>query len=327
MRFAFLGYGSIAAAHARALRELGGVEFDTVMGPRRESVTAFQKEWEFARGTTRLEAAIERPEVDAVLIASPSDAHAAQAAAALRAGKHVLVEIPIAMSQTDAERVAQVASETGRVLMVAHTQRFMPALVEARRRIVAGDLAVRHVVCRWFFYRRENVNWEGRRRSWTDNLLWHHSCHVVDAVLWLLGDADRAAGAGIAAPPARNLHAQASPPHPDLSIPLDLDLAWESPAGPLVQIAMSYNSHRAVHDYLLIGDQETLLLSGGRLLDAEDRPLAPLEGAGVDPIREQDREFLVSVREGRPPAVGARDVLPAMTLLQAADDRIAGRTR
>jgi len=327
MRFAFLGYGSIAAAHARALRDLGGVEFDTVMGPRPESVAAFQKEWGFARGTTRLEEAIERPEVEAVLIASPSDAHAAQAEAALRAGKHVLAEIPIGMNLPDAERVAQVATETGRVLLVAHTQRFMPALVEARRRIAVGELAVRHVVCRWFFLRRENVNWAGRRRSWTDNLLWHHSCNVVDAVLWLLGDAARAASEGLAAPPARNLHAQAGPPHPELGIPLDLDLTWESPSGPLVQVAMSYNSHRSVHDYLLIGEQETLLFSGGKLLDAADRPLAPPEGADLSAIREQDREFLTAVREGRPSSVSARDVLPAMSLLQAADDRIAGRTR
>lgn len=325
MRIAFLGYGSIAAAHAKALRELGGVEFDTVMGPRAEPVDAFAREWGFAQATTRMEDAVERDSVDAVVITSPSEAHAAQAEAALRAGKHVLIEIPIAMNLADAERVARVGEEAGRVVMVAHTQRFIPALVEARRRIEAGDLTAYHVVCRWFFFRRENVNWAGRRRSWTDNLLWHHSCHVADAALWLLGDAARAVAGGIAAPPARNLHAQAGPPHPELGIPLDLDLAWESPSGALVQIAMSYNSHRAVHDYLLIGEQETLLFSGGKLLDAQDREQVP--SGGANPIREQDREFLTAIREGRPASVSARDVLPAMALLQAADDRIAGRSR
>lgn len=315
MRFTFIGYGSIAAAHARALRELGGVTFDTVVGPREEPLAAFAAEWGFERHTAHLEEALARPAVDAVLIASPSDAHAAQAEAALRAGKHVLVEIPLAMCLADAERVARLAEETGRVLMVAHTQRFSPALLEARRRIADGELTVHHVVCRWFFLRRENVNWEGRRRSWTDNLLWHHSCHVVDAVLWLLGD-DRAL------PPGAGPFGQAGPPHPALGIPLDLDIAWRSSTGALVQIAMSYNSHRSVHDYLLIGEEETLLFSGGRLLDASDRVVAPAEGMDRHALRDQDAEFLAAVREGRPPSVSGRAVLPAMALLQAVQDQL-----
>ena len=132
-----------------------------------EAIAAFADEWGFAHGTTRLEEAIDRDDIDAVLIASPSDAHADQAEAALKAGKHVLVEIPVAMSLTDAQRVARLADETGRTLMVAHTQRFLPALMEARRRIATGELTVCHAVCRWFFFRRENVNWAGRRRGYT----------------------------------------------------------------------------------------------------------------------------------------------------------------
>src|SRR5262249_58443568 len=166
MRFCFVGYGRIAPGDARALQELGDVSFDVVIGPRPEPTAAFAAEFGFAHHTGSLEEALARPGVDAVLIASPSDVHAAQAEAALRAGKHVLVEIPLAMSYADAERVTQLAEQIGRTLMVAHTQRFMPALQEARARIAAGTLTVRHVVCRWFFFRRENVNWEGRRRSW-----------------------------------------------------------------------------------------------------------------------------------------------------------------
>jgi 2-hydroxy-4-carboxymuconate semialdehyde hemiacetal dehydrogenase len=311
MRFCFVGYGSIARAHARALRELGETEFDVVVGPRPEPTAAFAAEFGFRHHTGDLAEALARPSVDAVIIASPSDVHAAQAEAALRAGKHVLVEIPLAMSYPDAERVTQLAAGTGRALMVAHTQRFMPALQEARARIAAGRLTVRHVVCRWFFFRRENVNWEGRRRSWTDNLLWHHSCHVVDAVLWLLGQ------------PARDVRGQAGPPHPELGIPLDLDLTWRTPEETLVQIATSYNSARSVHDYLLIGEEETLLFTDGRLLAPDETILAPPEGSRPNPIVEQDREFLAAVREGRAPSVDGRAVLPAMALLQEVEDQWA----
>src|SRR5437588_7622088 len=149
LTIAFVGCGSIAAAHARALRELGGVRFDSVVGRRAEATEAFAREWGFAHWALSLEEALARPGVDAVVICSPSDQHAAQAERALAAGKHVLVEIPLAMSLPDAERVTALAERAGLRLMVAHTERFFPALVELRRRIQAGELHPPHLDCPW----------------------------------------------------------------------------------------------------------------------------------------------------------------------------------
>jgi 2-hydroxy-4-carboxymuconate semialdehyde hemiacetal dehydrogenase len=311
MRFCFVGYGSIARAHARALSGMDGVTFDVVVGPRPEPLAQFAAEFSFTAQTDDLEMALARPTVDAVLITSPSDVHAAQAAFALRAGKHVLVEIPLAMSLADAERVTRLAEETGKTLMVAHTQRFMPALIAARERVQAG-LHVHHAVCRWFFLRRANVNWEGRRRSWTDNLLWHHSCHVVDAALWTT----------CADPVPGTIRGSAGPPHAQLGIPLDIEIGWQTTTGALVQIAMSYNSHRALHDYLFIGEQETLLFSSSRLLAVDDTDLLPTDARGGNPIAAQDAEFLAAVREGRRSSVDGRAVLPAMAVLQQVQDQI-----
>jgi 2-hydroxy-4-carboxymuconate semialdehyde hemiacetal dehydrogenase len=308
----FVGYGSIAAAHARALRELGGVRFDSVVGRRPEATEAFAREWEFAHWTLALEAALARPGVDAVVIGSPSDQHAAQAEQALAAGKHVLVEIPLAMSLADAERVTALAERTGRRLMVAHTQRFFPALLELRRRIAEGELPPHHLVMRWFFLRRSNVNWEGRQRSWTDNLLWHHACHVVDAALWLLGQTGPGATEPVQA------QGQAGPKHPELGIPLDLDLLLRVGERP-VNIAMSYNSLWPMHDYLVISEEATVRFENGRLYGSEGELYAR---EGANPIREQDREFLASVREGREPSVNGRSVLPAMRALQAVEDQL-----
>lgn len=307
----FIGYGSIAAAHARALRELGGVRFDSVVGRRPEATEAFAREWEFAHWTLSLEEALARPEVDAVLIASPSDQHAAQAEQALAAGKHALVEIPLATNLADAERVTALAERSGLRLMVAHTQRFFPALVELRRRIAAGELHPHHLVCRWFFLRRANVNWQGRQRSWTDNLLWHHACHVVDAALWLLGETEP----GPARAGAVRALGQAGPPHPELGIPLDIDLLLRA-GEVLVNVAMSYNSPWPMHEYLAIGEEATLRFEDGRLIGKDGPVLAP---AGAHPIREQDREFLAAAREGREASVSGRSVLPAMRALQAVE--------
>src|SRR5258708_4686158 len=86
----FVGYGSIAAAHARALRELGGVRLDSLVGRRPEATEAFARDWGFERWTLSLDEALARPGVDAAVITSPGDQHSTQAEEALAAGEHVL---------------------------------------------------------------------------------------------------------------------------------------------------------------------------------------------------------------------------------------------
>jgi len=244
--------------------------------------------------------------VDGVVITSPSDLHAAQTEASLRAGKHVLAEIPLATRLADAERVADVAAETGLRVQVCHTQRYDPALIELRRRIEAGELRPHHLVCHWFFLRRENVNWTGRRRSWTDNLLWHHGCHVVDAALWLLGGAPE------------DVRAQFSQPHAELGIPLDLDLHFRV-GETLVTVAMSYNSPWPRHDYFLIGEEAGVEFRDGKLWGPEG-PIFEPDRADRS-IFHQNQEWLEAIREDREPAVNAAAVLPALRVLQAAQDQ------
>jgi 2-hydroxy-4-carboxymuconate semialdehyde hemiacetal dehydrogenase len=311
VNLAFVGYGSIAGAHARALRDLGGVRFDCVVGRRPEPTEAFAREWGVEHWTLSLEEALARPGLDAVVICSPSEQHAGQAEKALAAGKHALVEIPLGMSLADAERVTALAERSGLRLMVAHTERYYPAMIELRRRIQAGELHPYHLVMRWFFLRRANVNLAGQPRSWTDNLLWHHACHVVDDALWLLEQTDPQSV------PVRAM-GQAGPPHAVLGIPLDLDLLLRVGDVP-VSIAMSYNSPWPMHEYVVIGEEATLRFDNGRLVGQEGE--VPLPG-NAHSILEQDREFLTAIREGREASVNGRSVLPAMRALQAVQDQI-----
>lgn len=309
MRLCFVGYGSIADEHAKAFVQIPGVELTCVVGRDPAATEAFAEQWGFPKWTLDLDTAL-AGEVDGVVITSPSDLHAEQTMRSLRAGKHVLAEIPVATSLADAERVAAAVRETGLRVQAAHTQRYHPALMELRRRIASGQLHPHHVVCRWFFMRRSNVNWKGRQRTWTDNLLWHHGCHVVDAALWLLG-ADSAA----------DVRAQFGRPHPNLGIPLDLDLTFRA-SDRLVTVAMSYNSPWPQHDYFVIGEETALDFRDGKLLSPEG---VVHDGAGAnDSILEQDREWIYAVRENREPAVNVDAVLPAMRILQAAQDQMRG---
>lgn len=317
-KLGLVGYGSIAEEHLTALQGLDA-EVAWLVGRNPEETAAFAQRYGIPRWTLDLDEALTW-DAEGVILTTPSDLHAAQAEACLRARKHPLVEIPLATRLVDAERVAAVAAGTVTPpelgaggpfrIQVAHTQRYFPALMELRRRIEAGELTPHHLVCRWFFLRRENVNWKGRRRSWTDNLLWHHACHVVDAALWLLG------GEG------EGVRAQFGPAHPELGIPLDLDLQFRV-GRTLVTVAMSYNSPSPRHDYCLLGEEATLEFRDNGLWDG-DRLIheAP---EGWNPIREQNREWLTAIREGREAAVNCAAVMPAMRVLQAAQEQLDAR--
>jgi 2-hydroxy-4-carboxymuconate semialdehyde hemiacetal dehydrogenase len=193
MNVGILGYGAIAREHALALRRIGqapdgsSVSIVALMGRLPEPTRAFAAEFGTALATTDLHELFADPRVEAIIVCSPTDLHAEQTERALRAGKHVLCEIPLATSQAETDRLIALAEQLGLLLMVCHTQRYAAPLIEARRLIAGGEVRPRAMVSRYLLDKRDNVSWTGRRRSWTDNLLWHHGCHAVDAALWLLG--------------------------------------------------------------------------------------------------------------------------------------------
>lgn len=320
MNIGLVGYGSIARQHARALLGLRerGVEPEPrlvgVMGRAEASAAEFASEFNLGFSTTDLGALLARPEVDSVVICSPTDLHAAQTEQALQAGKHVLCEIPLATSLAEADRLIALADEVDRRLMVCHTEHYYRALLEVRRRIASGELHPHSVVSRYMFFRRENVNWVGRRRSWTDNLLWHHGCHAVDAALWLLGATEVDVTGQVALPDA------------NLGIPMDLAIAMRTPADQVVSVAMSYNTHLPLHDYLIIGEEATLLFSDGELR-SKDEVLVPKQDLQdlTEPIMDQDAEFLAAIREHRDPAISGRSVRPALAALQVVQDSLDAR--
>lgn len=297
MNLCMVGYGTIAKAHTRAFRD-EGVALDTVVGRVAERAAEFAAGQGYARSTIDLAEALARREIDLVAICSPSEAHAAQAEQALRADKHTLVEIPLAMTYAEGRSLADLARERGKTLMVCHTHRYRSPMQDAKRRIAAGELTLHHIVSRYVFLRRENRDLTGKARSWTDNLLWHHGCHATDLCLWLLGITDIA---GLA------VTAQIALPDRKMASFLDLSVLVRTPMDQLVSVNMSYNSHLSLYDYLCIGREESLVLPG----------------QGPDPVNgvaAQDRDFLTAVRAGSEPAISAESVLPALWVLQQAQD-------
>jgi 2-hydroxy-4-carboxymuconate semialdehyde hemiacetal dehydrogenase len=307
MQVAIIGYGTIANSHARTLQR-EGVVLDSVVGRLPDKSEEFARHFGIPHWTTDLAEALARPGLDAVVVCSPSAVHADQTEQALRAGKHVLVEIPLALSYPDAVQLTHLADERGLTLMVAHTHRYGAAIREVRRRITAGELTVRNIISRYVFLRRENVDLTGRRRSWTDNLLWHHGGHATDICLWLLGET---------APGAVAVAAQVAEPDARMGIPMDLSILLHTGKDTLASVNMSYNSHLSLYDYLIIGDETSLLVSEGKLIGKEGVIIDPDQVSKADsPQALQNRDFLAAVRERRQPAIGGASVLPAMWALQ-----------
>ncbi len=310
---AVVGYGMTASSHTRTFGA-DGHHLRWLIGRVPERAEAFATEYGYGKHGTDLSMALNDRTVDAVILCTPSEQHEAQAIACLDAGKHVLIEIPVAMSASGAARVADRTRASGLSAMVAHTHRYHPGIRTAHAEIVAGRLSLSNIVARYLFLRRENVGASGYRRSWTDNLLWHHGCHATDLALHLLGATN---GSQV------EVVSIIATPDASVGAPLDLSIVLRTADDRLATIAMSYNAHLSRYDYVLIGREDTVEIRDGNL---KERHGAPKDVPGADtanspsPVVLQNREFHASILEGRPPSISPDSVLPAMEVLQIAQD-------
>ena len=240
LRVGLLGYGAIASEHALALRALG-CSLTAVTGPSSDAAREFAATHDIAR----IGAVIGADDVDAVVVASPNAFHAEQAIAALRAGHHVLCEVPLAMSGSDAETLVAVERASAGRLMVCHTQRFLPSFAELHRLVTAGELDILHMVARTLVPRRVNVGWTGRPRSWIDSIVWHHASHLVDTALWLMRS------------DVEHVRALAGRPHPEHNQVMDVIIALRAGSGALASLVLSYNAAAPSNDFIVIATQDT----------------------------------------------------------------------
>lgn len=291
--------------HMKALRNIPDVDVVSVNSRTDESGRAFAAEWGIPRASTDLDALLDAPEVDAVILTTPSAMHADQTVMALGKGKHVQVEIPMSLNLPDAQRIVDAARASGKTCMVTHTRRFSSPHREIRRRVREGTFHLHHMVVETYFFRRENTNMHGQPRSWVDNLLWHHGCHSVDLAQWIVEDAGFTAWG------------QKGPDHPILGIPMDLTVAMKSKKGPLFSMAMSFNNKGPFGGfYRYIGEEETYKVYRDSMTDSEGKEV-PLDGTAA--FDRQDVEFTSAIREGREPESSAPSCLPTMALLDQID--------
>jgi 2-hydroxy-4-carboxymuconate semialdehyde hemiacetal dehydrogenase len=314
MKVCVAGEGAIARKHLDGLARIDGVEVVSLAGGNPTDTEELATERGIPHWSLDLDDAMGQPGVDAVILTTPTQLHAAQAIAAMEAGKHVLVEIPMADSLADAEAVVAAQERTGLTAMVCHTRRFNPSHQWVHQRVVRGELTLQHLVVETFFFRRTNTNALGKPRTWTDHLLWHHSCHTVDLFRYQTGEEPDVAWA------------QQSPPHADLGIAMDMTVALHAPrSGALCTLALSFNNNGPLGTFFrYICDNGTYIARYDDLVDGYDQPV-DLSGVAVsnDGIELQDREFFAAIAEGREPNASVAQCLPTMQVIDRLERSLA----
>ena len=298
-----IGYGMMGLWHSEALKRTDAV-LHTIVGRRPEAAQEFARRFGYRKWTIDLDAALADPEVDMVIVASPSEQHEAQAIKSLRAGKHTLIEIPVALSLAGAERVIEAGERSGRIYGLCHPMRFRREREALRVRIRAGEEHIRHIAGRFFIKRLVNIGATGYRRSWIDNILWHHFCHFVDLGMFLFEGA-----------PIRRVQSSMSPLHLQTGIPMECSILVETEADQSLLVHGSYHATYRFYDKLIVTDRETYfydILAGTLRTEAGTQAIE----AEQENCARVIFDFLEAVRDGRPPVASGRSILPAMSVLQ-----------
>ena len=305
MKICMVGEGAFANKHLDAIERIGDVEVVSICGGVKEAVESVAEARGIPHVTLDLDEALAQPGVDAAILATPTPIHAAQASRVMRAGKHVMVEIPMADNLADAEALVALQRETGVVAMVDHVRRFNPSHQWIRKRIVAGELQIQQMDVQTYFFRRTNTNAKGEPRSWTDHLLWHHACHTVDLFQYQTGA------------PAESVTALQGPMHPRLGIAMDLAIGMKSPEGAICTLSLSFNNEGPFGTFFryicdngtYIANYDDLFTGDGEQIDVSDVAVS------TDGIELADREFFGAIREGREPNSSLAQGLGAMETL------------
>ncbi len=306
--------GAFGHKHLDALSALEDIEVVSIVGHEPESTRALAAERRVPHHTVELTESLARSEIEAVLLATPTPLHASQAIQCLEAGKHVMVEIPMADNLADAERLVAAQQRTGLVAMAGHTRRFNPSHQWIHQRIQAGELRIQQMDVQTYFFRRANRNALGQPRTWTDHLLWHHACHTVDLFQYQTGEQ-----------PAR-VEGLQGPRHPELGIAMDMSIGMKTPSGALCTLSLSFNNNGPLGTFFrYICDNGTYIARYDDLVDGYDEPV-DLTGVAVsrNGIELQDREFFSAIREQREPNASVAQCLPAMRTLDRIERGLDG---
>lgn len=314
-RIAVVGAGAFGAKHLEGLANVDAAQVVLIVDPDPEKGRQYAAKYGVAEAATSLDEALQRDDIDAVILCTPTPMHASQAIACMKAGKHVEVEIPLADNIDDAEEVLRVQRETGLVCMVGHTRRFNPSHQWINRKIKAGELNIQQMNVETYFFRRKNLNALGQPRSWTDHLLWHHAAHTVDLFQYQTGEEVVQASA------------VQGPMHPELGIAMDMSIQLKTEHGKICTLSLSFNNDGPLGTtFRYICDNGTYIARYDDLVTGKEEPIDVSDvDVTTNGIEIQDREFVAAIREGRQPNSSVAGVIACYRTLQRLEQSLSAQ--
>jgi 2-hydroxy-4-carboxymuconate semialdehyde hemiacetal dehydrogenase len=305
IKVALAGAGAFGIKHLDGIKNIDGVEVVSLISRDLEKTKEVAAKYGIGHVTTDLADSLALKEVDAVILCTPTQMHAAQSIACMKAGKHVQVEIPLADTLKGAQEVVALQQETGLVAMCGHTRRFNPSHQYVHQQIKAGQFKIQQMDVQTYFFRRTNMNALGQARSWTDHLLWHHAAHTVDLFAYQCGS------------PIVKANAVQGPIHPALGIAMDMSIQLKAANGAICTLSLSFNNDGPLGTFFrYIGDSATYLARYDDLFTGKDEKIDVSQvDVSMNGIELQDREFFAAIREGRQPNSSVASVLPCYQVL------------
>ena len=312
IKVALAGAGAFGIKHLDGIQNIDGVEVVSLISRDLEKTREIAAKYGINHVTTELADALALPEVDAVILCTPTQMHAEQTLACLKAGKHVQVEIPLADSLKGAEEVVALQKETGLVAMCGHTRRFNPSHQYVHNKIQAGEFHIQQMDVQTYFFRRTNTNALGQARSWTDHLLWHHAAHTVDLFAYQAGS------------PIVQANAIQGPIHPVLGIAMDMSIQLKAANGAICTLSLSFNNDGPLGTYFrYIGDTATYIARYDDLFNGKEEKIDVSKVAvSMNGIELQDREFFATIREGREPNSSVAKVFACYQVLHQLEQQL-----
>ena len=313
LKVALAGAGAFGIKHLDGIKLIDGVEVVSLIGRELPKTQEVADKYGIAHVTTDLNESLALKEVDAVILCTPTQMHASQSIACLKAGKHVQVEIPLCDVYKDGAEVLALQQQTGLVVMCGHTRRFNPSHQFVHQQIQAGQFNIHQMDVQTYFFRRTNMNALGQPRSWTDHLLWHHAAHTVDLFAYQAGS------------PVVKANAVQGPIHPTLGIAMDMSIQLQAANGAICTLSLSFNNDGPLGTYFrYIGDTATYIARYDDLFNGKEEKIDVSKVAvSMNGIELQDREFFAAIREGREPNGSVAQVLPCYQVLHDLEQQLA----
>jgi predicted dehydrogenase len=319
VRVAVIGCGYWGSKHARVFHALDEVDEVVHVDGRDDRLLALHRAYPGTRACTTVQVAL--PLVDAVVVATPPTTHAPLALAALAAGKHVLVEKPLATTGADARRLINAAQDAGRVLMVGHTFEYNAAVWKLRELVQRGELGDVYYIDT----ARLNL---GRYQSDVNVVLdlAPHDISIVNRVLGQTPETVEAWG-------SRHAHRRFEDVaylrlyYPDVHLSANIHVSWLDPCK-VRRMTLVGSRKMAVYDDLAPEDRVRIHDKGvDASTDSGDLTQPPISYRYGDitvpflqaqePLAVQDRHFVRCVLDGAHPQTDGLNGLAVVEVLEA----------